>query len=83
MSACGIVIVGGVCWDRKLVIEAQADVVLVLSVVARPWPGWRDRIERHVTQTLPLPTDFARKRGKDTGWHRFVGPAHEALVVKF
>ena len=67
----------------RLVIETRVDVVLVLPVVARPWPGWRDRIERHVRRTLPLPADFAQKRGKETGWFCFVGPAHEALVVAF
>ena len=67
----------------RLAVEARINVVFVLPVIGRPWPGWRSRLERHVKRTLPLPPDFAQKRDKDAGWHRVVGPVHEAVALVF
>ena len=67
----------------RLVLEMEVNVVMVVPCMARPWPGWRSRLDRHVRHSVALPSDFSQTRGKDLGWRGVEGPAHEALVVRF
>lgn len=66
----------------KFALEQRTGVVLVLELVSRPYPVWRELIEQKISKRAVLPRSYCQRRLK-TGWAPTEGALAEAVLLEF